>query len=116
MVEKYEISRHFYRTLYNSVGDNFFKLVSLLDFQNIEVVNKEVRFNGWVLIADIREYCGGFKLLRSVDFFYYQNRGFQLKKRLFMHQMEKHLISLLNQRRSHLNVSMKCIDEAILTA
>ena len=40
VIDKFKICRHFYNTLYNSVADNFFDLVTLLSFSRIENINE----------------------------------------------------------------------------
>lgn len=67
VVENYDICQHSYKTLYNSVGNNFVEFVSSLELQNIETSNEDVRLNIQGLTKDINLW---------IDFFYHLNGRF----------------------------------------
>ena len=81
VIENYKICRHLCGTRYSSFPGNFLEFVSVLDHQKI---NEDIRINGWGLTTDIRDYSGGFDLLRSFNFFYYLSGSFPAKKVLLI--------------------------------
>ena len=70
ITRNYKICRRVYKSLYNSVADNFFEYLSTLLYYEISKLNEDIKTNGWSLAPDVRNYNGNVNLMRSMDFFF----------------------------------------------
>ena len=76
IIKNYNICRRFYKTLFNSVTNNFFEYVSAESYLEVNEINEDFKTIGWGLTPDVREYQGNVELLNSWTFFYYINGRF----------------------------------------
>ena len=68
IIKNYNICRRFYKTLFNSVTNNFFEYVSTESYLEVNEINEDFKTIGWALTPDVREYQGNVELLNSWTF------------------------------------------------
>ena len=71
----YKICRHVYNSIYKTIVQNFQEYLRTLEFSELKELNSDIKRNGWGL-KTIQEYDSTFKLMKSVDIFYYLNGRF----------------------------------------
>ena len=64
-----------YNSLYRYIGENFKEYLSLLEFNEIQNIDLNLRSNGWGIMS-INEIDNGFDLMKFFYIFYYLNGRF----------------------------------------
>lgn len=58
IIKNYNICRRFYKTLFNSVTNNFFEYVSTENYLEVNEINEDFKTNGWGLTPEVKNTKG----------------------------------------------------------